>query len=184
MLALCLALVLAWPAGAHHFKGLPHYNYFANYPQIPQEEFLGQAGDYEFSLVVYDFQGLRRQDLEMPDDARLFLVAFDLRGNRVYNGPVLLEILDGQEPVRVERREQAEEENLYALHHALPPEGDYALRVKLLEGGIQAVIPFKLSSQKTHWGHLVAAVLVGLVAVAAVGARRARIAQDRRKGRN
>ena len=49
-------VVMAACARAHHFKGLPHYNYFENYPQVPEEEFLGEVGSYEVSLVVYDFQ--------------------------------------------------------------------------------------------------------------------------------
>ncbi len=50
-----IVLLLLWapPLAAHHFKGLPHFNYFENYPQIPQDEFLGQFGDYECSLVIY-----------------------------------------------------------------------------------------------------------------------------------
>ena len=48
-------VVMVGSASAHHFKGLPHYNYFENYPQVPEEEFLGDAGNYEVSLVLYDF---------------------------------------------------------------------------------------------------------------------------------
>ena len=43
----CLGLS---PAFGHHFKGLPHFSYFENYPQVPQDEFLAQAGNYECSL--------------------------------------------------------------------------------------------------------------------------------------
>ncbi len=50
-----LLLATAWflatgVSTAHHFKGLPHYNYFENYPQVPEEEFIGEVGDYEVSL--------------------------------------------------------------------------------------------------------------------------------------
>ena len=184
MRALGALLLIVVAAHAHHFKGLPHFNYFENYPQIPQEEFLGQAGDYEFSLVLYDFQGLKKEDLQMPDDARLYLVAYDLRQDRVYSGAALLEILDGGKPVLTARKERAEEENIYALHGALLPEGSYALRVTLLEGEqVQALIPFALSSQKVRWGRWVTAGLVGRVVAAAVGARRARVVQDRKKAR-
>ena len=182
MRSLGALLLVVVAVHAHHFKGLPHFNYFENYPQIPQEELLGRAGDYEFSLVLYDFQGLNREDLQMPDDARLYLVAYNLRQDRVYGGAARLEVLDGDEPVLTVQKERAEEENIYALHGALPPKGAYALRVTLLEEGeIQVVIPFELSSQKVRWGRWVAAGLLGLVMVAAIGARRARVIQDRKK---
>jgi hypothetical protein len=38
-------MMVVLPLHAHHFKGLPHYNYVENYPQTPEEEILGQSGD-------------------------------------------------------------------------------------------------------------------------------------------
>lgn len=167
---------------AHHFKGLPHYNYFENYPQIPEEEFLGQSGKYEFSLVVYDFQGIDRSKLEAPDTVRLFLVVFNLENSAVYIGPATLDVLDGDEIIYSERQESAELENLYSMHQDLPETGDFSLRVTLHgRGDLKCEIPFTLSSQKVHWGPWVAGSLFGLIAVAAVGARRARVVQDRRE---
>ena len=75
MLLVSVSLLGVGSVAAHHFKGLPHYNYFENYPQVPEEEFLGQAGDYEVSLVVYDFQGIDRENVEDPDNVRLFLTS-------------------------------------------------------------------------------------------------------------
>ena len=42
-----LAIHLGAAAQAHHFKGMPHFAYFENYPQAPQDEYLAQAGEYE-----------------------------------------------------------------------------------------------------------------------------------------
>lgn len=93
----CTSCSAVCPLGlwAHHFKGLPHYNYFENYPQVPEEEFLGQSAGYEFSLVVYDFQGIKRENLDAPNTVRLFLVIFELLSGNVYTGPVTLEVMDG-----------------------------------------------------------------------------------------
>jgi hypothetical protein len=180
---LFLIALFASPAlRAHHFKGLPHYNYFENYPQIPEEEFLGQSGKYEFSLVVYDFQGIDRSKMESPETVRLFLVIFNLENSAVYIGPATLDVLDGDEIVYSERQESAELENLYSIHQDLPEDGDFSLRVTLHgRGDLKCEIPFTLSSQKVHWGPWVAGSLFGLIAIAAVGARRARVAQDRRE---
>jgi hypothetical protein len=165
---------------AHHFKGLPHYNYFENYPQTPEEEFLGQSGDYEFSLVVYDFQGINKEDAESPDNVRLFLVAFDLRSGKLYNGAMTMEIRDGDQVMHTEKLESAELENLYSLHQSLPDTGDYSLHLTLHDvGNLPCVIPFQLSSQKIHWGRWVAGGLAALLLVAAIGARKARVRIDR-----
>lgn len=168
------------PAWAHHFKGLPHYNYFENYPQVPEEEFIGQAGDYEVSLVVYDFQGINRDKVETPDNVRLFLVIFNLNDNRVYGGPLTIEVLDGDEVVVRSREEAAELENLYSLYHELPKSGKYSLRLTLHdEGDLVCTIPFRLSSQIIHWGRWIAPALGVLLVVTAIGARRARVKKDR-----
>ena len=168
-------------AHAHHFKGLPHYNYFENYPQVPEEEFLGQAGGYELSLVVYDFQGINREDVQHPDQVRLFLVIFNLRNNKVYQGALTLEVLDRDAIVVSESHQGAELENLYSLHKSLSDTGKYSLRVTLHdEGDVVCNIPFVLSSQKVHWGKWIGGGLVILISVAAVGARKARVARDRR----
>ena len=167
---------------AHHFKGLPHYNYFENYPQVPEEEFLGQTAEYEFSLVVYDFQGINRDNVEDPDKVRLFLLIFSLRNTKVYQGPLTLEILDRGKTVHSERHASADLENIYSLHRNLPDTGRYTLRATLHgEQGITCEIPFRLSSQKVHWGKWVGLVLLTLVIVAAIGGRKARIAMDRKE---
>ncbi len=167
---------------AHHFKGLPHYNYYENYPQVPEEEFIGQAGDYEVSLVVYDFQGINREKVEDPDNVRLFLVIFNLRDNRVYGGPLTLEILDRGKPAYTQKFGSAELENLYALHRELPNTGKYAVRMTLhAENDLVCTIPFRLSSQVVHWGRWVGIALGILILIAAIGARRARVRLDRKE---
>lgn len=185
-----LVFLLLGPAGvasAHHFKGLPHYNYFENYPQIPEEEFIGEAGDYEVSLVVYDFQGINRDKVDDPDMVRMFMMIFNLRDNRVYGGPITLEILDRGEVIHTIHLESAEMENLYSVHRELPGTGKYSMRMTLHgEGDLQCTIPFQLSSQKVNWSWWVAGGLGLLIGVSAIGARRARVRQDRldaRKGR-
>ena len=183
--ALLFWLVSAGPLFAHHFKGLPHYNYFENYPQVPEEEFLGQAGEYEMSLVVYDFQGIHSQNIEDPENVRLFLLVFNLLNSRVYHGELTFEILDGDRVLLSKRYEKAQLENMYSAQRNLSDTGDYAVRLTLHDdGGRQCVIPFRLSSQTTHWGRWIALGLLVLIAVTAVGARKARLVQDRCEAHN
>ncbi len=184
LINLCAAALCLMPIAvmAHHFKGLPHYNYFENYPEIPEEEFLGQVADYEVSLVVYDFQGIKRENVDDPDMVRMFLVIFNLRNNDIYGGPLTLDVLDNGKVVHSERHKSSELENLYSMHQNLPDTGNYSLRLTLHnEDDLQCTIPFKLSSQKIHWGKWVAAVLFILIVVAAIGARKARVSMDRKE---
>jgi len=184
LINLCAAGLCLLPVAvmAHHFKGLPHYNYFENYPEIPEEEFLGQVADYEVSLVVYDFQGIQRANVDDPDMVRLFLVIFNLRNNDIYGGPLTLEVLDNGKVVHTERHKSSELENLYSMHQNLPDTGNYSLRLTLHSvDDLQCTIPFKLSSQKIHWGKWVGGVLLIIIIVAAIGARKARVAMDRKE---
>ena len=180
LIAIVLGFALTGIVHAHHFKGLPHYNYFENYPQIPEEEFIGEVGDYEVSLVVYDFQGIDREKVETPDNVRLFLVIFNLADSTVYGGALTIEVLDGDQVVVSERQKAAELENLYSLYHELPNTGKYSLRLTLHdENDLVCTIPFRLSSQIIHWGRWVAIGLGLLLLVTAIGARRARVRKDR-----
>ncbi|MGI9241949.1 MAG: hypothetical protein ACR2RV_14190, partial [Verrucomicrobiales bacterium] len=64
--------------------------------------------------------------------------------------------------------------------HELPKTGKYSLRLTLHdEGDLVCTIPFRLSSQIIHWGRWIAAGLGLVLVVTAVGARRARVRQDR-----
>ena len=182
LLLIGILLSLQSIAFGHHFKGLPHYNYFENYPQAPEEEFIGQAGDYEVSLVVYDFQGINRDKVETPDNVRLFLVIFNLADNTVYGGPLTLEILDRDKVIFTEQMKKSELENLYSMYRELPDTGKYKLRITLHdEDDLVCTIPFRLSSQIVHWGRWVAISLAILLVITAIGARRARVKQDRRE---
>jgi hypothetical protein len=183
-LLVLLGIVFTGVVSAHHFKGLPHYNYFENYPQVPEEEFIGEAGDYEVSLVVYDFQGINREEVEDPERVRMFMMIFNLRDNRVYGGPLTIEILDRGKVVHTERQESSELENLYSMHQDLPDTGNYALRMTLHgENNLQCTIPFRLSTQKVNWTWWVAGGLGLLVVIGAIGARKARVKQDRIEAR-
>ena len=183
LLLMCLWLG-ALSADAHHFKGLPHYNYYENYPQVPEEEFLGPAGEYELSLVVYDFQGINKEKVESPDNVRLFLLIFNLLDNRIYQGPLTVEVMDGDRVAQSVKFDSADLENIYSLHRELPDTGKYSIRVTLHgENDLQCEIAFQLSSQKIHWGRWIGLTLFVLIGVSAIGARKARVSLDRKEAR-
>ncbi|PCJ18563.1 MAG: hypothetical protein COB02_10515 [Candidatus Cloacimonadota bacterium] len=167
---------------AHHFKGLPHYGYFENYPQIPQTEFLGQDGKYEISLVIYDFQGINLQDAQYPGEARLYSVVYDLKNNSVYKGAAKVQIFDGDTMLEEKYQPQAEEESIYQINRKLNSEGDYSLKLVLVDdNNFEVRVPFILESQKTHWGKWVSFVLFLLLFMTAIGARKKRVTMDRKE---
>ena len=133
LLYLILSLFLTNLISSHHFKGLPHYGYFENYPQTPIDEYLAQAGNFEFFLVVYDFQGFERKSVEEPDDVRFFVNIYDLKKDRAYNGPIKLEVMNGEKTVSSVHFKSAEQESLYYYSYKIKTKGDLSVRVTLLK---------------------------------------------------
>ena len=178
-----LALMVLCPGlFAHHFKGLPHYGYFENYPQIPQDEFLAQAGKYEVSLVLYDFQGINLEMAEHPQEVRMYLVIYDLLANRAYQGKLRMDIQDRGVTVVHKLQEQAQEESIYAIQRELSDEGDYSLLLTLVdEKNTQIRVPFILNSQKIHWGKWIVLTMILFLIIAAFGARKKRLSLDRKQ---
>lgn len=164
---------------AHHFKGLPHFNYFENYPQIPQDEFLAMNDQYEFSLVIYDFQGITKSDNMQPDDVRLYLAIYNLSENTVYNKALEIHVLDGDRAIKKVAYEHSEEESVYTLNLVLPETGNYSLQVTTIVDGVITKIPFVLSSQKVSYELWIAGFMLLVLVFVIFGARRARIKQDR-----
>jgi len=182
LVAALLVSLLVRPAMAHHFKGLPHFSYFENYPQVPQEEYLGRIGHFETSLMIYDFQGLKKSDAVQPDDVRMYLVLFDLKNDKTYTGPLTLRVLDGESALAERKFPHSEEESLYAFTRKLPLDGDLSLEITLGDGsGLVDRLPFLLSNQRMAWGRWVSILLVSLVGFAAWGSRRMRVLQDRKE---
>ncbi len=179
-----LVLTLSFPLflSSHHFKGLPHYGYFENYPQRPPKEFLGRVGFYEFSLVVYDSQGLTKKDMEQPNDVRLFLMVYHSREKKAYNGALKLDILDDKKTLRAINFTAPQEENLYKINTRLSSDGDYSLKVALTDKkNIITTIPFTLSSQKTSWGLWIGVSVFILIVVAGIASRKVKKSRDRQR---
>ena len=165
---------------AHHFKGLPHFNYFENYPQVPLEEYLGQNGEIECSLVIYDFQGIKKSDTLQPNDVRLYLAIYNLKKNSAYQGPATLEVFCDGKSIHKKHFKSSEEESLYATQEEFNEKGEFELHVTMQgEVPLTVIIPFELSSQRKDWSTWVGSILVLLLAVLAIGARKARVKQDR-----
>ena len=158
--AASIALALAPAAAhAHHNKGLPHYGYFENYPQVPTEEYIDFVGRWEIGATIFNFQGLDRRSADTPNDVKIFLYLYDLEADRGYSGPLAVEIRHRGEVVSRFDRLQVDEEAVYSTRETLPASGDYEL-VAYVEADpaaeqVEAVklrFHVDLSADRIHWG--------------------------------
>lgn len=115
-------------AAAHHNKGLPHYGYFENYPQVPTEEYYRIDGRWEIGATVFNFQGYElRHTSNTPNDVKIYLYLYDLEEDRNYRGPVDIEIVHRGEVVARFARTEIDMESIYAARVTLPRTGEYEL---------------------------------------------------------
>lgn len=112
---------------AHHNKGLPHYGYYENYPQVPTEEHVVVDGRWEMGATVFNFQGLDRRNAETPNDVKIFVYVYDLEKDTNYTGAVDFDVVLDGEVVSSFSREKIDEELIYSTRETLPATGDYQL---------------------------------------------------------
>lgn len=187
--ALLGGLGLAEPAAAHHNKGMPHYGYFENYPQVPTEEYLTVDGGFEMGATIFNFQGLDRRTADTPNDVKIFVYLYDQTKQEGYTGPARFEIWKGDTRVAEFRREKVDEEAVYSTRETLPESGDYLLIAHFADGSgdpsseRSLLLPFHIDLAGGGLGAptvLAGLALVGIAAlVARLGRRRAPRARRR-----
>ncbi len=146
---------------AHHNKGLPHYGYYENYPQIPVEEHIVVDGRWEVGATMFNFQGLDRRQADTPDDVKFFIYVYDLEADLNYLGAVEFTVLDESgEVVSSFLRKEVDEELIYSTRETMPATGDYTLVTRLLDIDSQpeVVLEFHidLSTDAIPWGLILA----------------------------
>ncbi len=168
---------------AHHYRGLPHYGYFDNYPQVPTEEYIAGEGRFEINFTLYNFQGMQRVDVTQPDDLQIFLVIFDLKRKTTFGGVATIEIR--AENTVVARFEQpAEQESIYFIHTQAPASDDLVMDVSFVDPEGERIVissPFQLPGDGGHnpltW---VGGALLALVGVIVLVSKQARPSRKRR----
>jgi ferredoxin-type protein NapH len=175
-LAAIAGLLAAGGAQAHHNKGLPHYGYFENYPQVPTEEFIDEVGRWEIGAVFFNFQGMDRRSSDTPGDVRVFAYVFDLQEERGYKGALTLHIEDAEgKRIGSYDRVESDEEGVYVIRQAMPATGDYQLIFDMDVDGEHVEVPLDfeidLSAGSVDWWLLGGAAggLLVLFGIAAAG---------------
>lgn len=183
---LLLVTLLALPthASAHHNKGLPHYGYYENYPQVPTDEYVEIHDQWEIGATIFNFQGydLRRTS-DTPNDIKIYLYLYDLHADQNYVGPVDIEIRkDGEVVARYERTE-VDEESIYSTRETLPETGEYQL-VCLFDGHEVAFDFFVDLNDGVDWATIgVISLPVLLVFILAMYGRKKKRRRRRRRRR-
>jgi ferredoxin-type protein NapH len=141
-----LALLMLWPraASAHHIKGLPHYGYFENYPQVPTSEYVEIHGDWEVGATIFNFQGMKRANADTPNDVKIYAYLYQSSRGDSYVGPVVWEIRKGAKVVSRFERKGPDEEAVYSTRETLPGSGNYTL-VAMVGGREVASLRFYIS---------------------------------------
>ncbi len=169
--ALVIALGWAPPSRAHHYKGLPHYNYFDNYPQVPYLEFSRETPRYAVYMTVYNFQGLKREQVESPDVVRFYLYIYDLDADTVYKGKASFEILSDGRTLYRTGPVMPEQESIYVIEHKIDAEGDLVLRANVLspDGTRSTVdVPFRLEKSFFQRYYVIILIVLFFVAVSVI----------------
>jgi len=179
-LALAVFATVATPAPAlaHHNKGLPHYGYFENYPQVPTEEYVLIRGRWEAGATLFNFQGMKRRSSTTPNDVRIFAYLYDLTDDVGFEGAASLDVLKDGELVDSFERLEPDEETVYRLRVTLPESGNYTLRFRFdINGAPQQVdLPFRadLAVDDVNWAlvGILGAIGFGVFALAAAGRKK------------
>lgn len=184
--ALAFALLVPLTAAAHHNKGLPHYGYFENYPQVPTDEVIAIDERWEIGATIFNFQGYERKDADTPNDVKFFVYLYDLEANEAYIGPVTFDIVLDGEVVSTFTRESVDEEVVYSTRETLPETGDYELVAHIPGSDIHPVVEFyvDLDEGGVSWGLVLGLTLpllplLGLVLVGRSRKGRSELMRDR-----
>jgi hypothetical protein len=120
-------LFIPYFSSGHHYKGLPHYSYFDNYPQVPVLEFTNNNGEFEIFSTVYNFQGLNIDKVDSPDDVRFYSYISSVKTNRPVKVPVNFKIIKNGETLYESGPLESEQEYIYVVQTKLNQGGDLDL---------------------------------------------------------
>ncbi|RMH59503.1 MAG: 4Fe-4S binding protein [Candidatus Hydrogenedentota bacterium] len=163
---------------AHHNKGLPHYGYFENYPQVPTKEYVEIHGRWEIGATIFNFQGLDRRKADTPNDVKIYLYIYDSESGANYSGPVDFVIRQGERVITRFHREKPDEELVYISRETLPRSGEYVIEAQLPgeAGGDVLPLRFEIKIAGEGW-HPVWIIggsmgILGMLMLGAYGRRR------------
>ena len=166
-----LVLFTSLTVSAHHYKGLPHYNYFDNYPQVPILEFIEEREDYAVFVTIYNFQGLSLDMVEAPNDVRFYIYLYDMKVDGSYVGDAAFNIYSHGKLVKKYINIKQEEERIFSIRTELEQQDDLMLESLITQpnGDIISVkMPIKITESFFDKYALYIGILVFFVIVAVI----------------
>ena len=179
LIVICNSLTVS----AHHYKGLPHYNYFDNYPQVPILEFIEERDDYAVFVTIYNFQGLDLDMVEAPNDVRFYIYLYDMQKDGSYVGDAAFNIYSHGKLVKKYINIKQEEERIFSIRTELKEQDDLILEslITTKTGEIVKVrMPIKITETFIDKYGLYLAVLAFFVVVGVIK----KISTKREEGTN
>ncbi len=167
-----ILLLLAVPLiQGHHYKGLPHYGYFENYPQVPTLEFLKETPRHEVFVTIYNFQGLNMDKVDAPDDVRFYVFVYDLVTDRIYTGEAQFSIYASGKLIHKTGTIKPEQEAIYVLEDKIEQQNDLKLDLTVLgaDGERTTIsLPIRITQTLFQKYGVVAVVILFFVAVSSL----------------
>lgn len=137
-----LFFMIIGSAKSHHYKGLPHYNYFDNYPQVPIFEYINETEDYTVFITIYNFQGLSLDMVNSPDDVRFYVYLYNLRTDKSYVGEAQFNLYSHGELIKRFINIKQEEERIFSVKAEVKEQDDLILEAIFTdENGKEIIIP-------------------------------------------
>lgn len=145
---LCLGVL---PLFSHHYKGLPHYNYFDNYPQVPILEFIEEGEEYTVFVTVYNFQGLDLGMVDAPNDVRFYIYVYNLKTDKSYIGKAHFNLYSSGKLVGRYINIKQEEERIYSLRAELLEQDEIVLETIITEGEREIALKTPMQLKPGFW---------------------------------
>lgn len=146
------SLMVILPLQAHHYKGLPHYNYFDNYPQVPILEFIEETETYEAFVTIYNFQGLSLDMVEAPNDVRFYVYLYNIPEGKSHLGSANFDIYSHGKLIHKFVEIIQEEESIYTLRSTIKEQDDLMLKISFTNAnGEPIVINMPIEITESFW---------------------------------
>lgn len=168
LIVVLFLMTVTRPLLSHHYKGLPHYSYFDNYPQVPILEFFQEDENYEVFITVYNFQGLSLEMVDAPNDVRLYIYVYDVKADTVLQQKLNITITSHDQIAYTDKNVASEQENIFVIRATMPEQDDLRVSLQFSDSTGKAVtltIPIQITKTILQKYGLAIAIALFLIIV-------------------
>lgn len=145
-------MTMSSQVSSHHYKGLPHNDYFDNYPQVPILEFIKETKDHEVFMTIYNFQGISLDNVDTPNMVRFYIYLYDLKEDKVYSRQAKFKIYSHDKLLHKTDFMSPEQENIYITHLQINEQDNLRMEVVMLDvNGEEKIVSMEFQITKSVW---------------------------------